>query len=364
MSTREILSKDENLWSIFTLKGEYDKTLTEEHRSLYTPAVRHDISKPCVSEFLVKNGYRPEYPEGKKFCVCLTHDVDDIYPCLSHTMLSSLYFAASMDYNRLKKQLLWKLKGKRSSPYWNFRDIMRLEEKYEGRSSFYFLSSDVDISRFRYHIEDLENELGTIADMGWEIGLHGDVRAYYDPGELIRQKARLEKVLGKKVLGYRNHYLRFKVPDTWESLVSAGFRYDTTLGYNNAIGFRNGMCHPFRPFNLKSGKQMGILEIPLTVMDGGIAWNKRSFVEVWDEVRGLIDSVERCNGVITLLWHNYVFGCAFRNDWVRLYEKILGYCYARGAWIASGEEIYEWYRKNAYHGHKYTVMPSRHGFVG
>ena len=29
---------------------------------------------------MVENGLRPEYPDGKKFAVCLTHDIDVVYP--------------------------------------------------------------------------------------------------------------------------------------------------------------------------------------------------------------------------------------------------------------------------------------------
>ena len=109
-----------------------------------------------------------------------------------------------------------------------------------------------------------------IIDRGWEVGLHGGHTAYLNAQEMKIKKERLEKVTHQPVLGYRNHYLRFKVPDTWEYLSKAGFQYDTTLGYADCAGFRNGMCHPFRPFNLNTNHEIDILEIPLTVMDGSL----------------------------------------------------------------------------------------------
>jgi len=78
---------------------------------------------------------------------------------------------------------------------------------------------------------------------------------------------KLEKVLGKKIVGYRNHYLKFKVPETWGLPKEAGFKYDTTLGYADCVGFRNGMCHPFKPFDLNINSYINILEIPLIIMD-------------------------------------------------------------------------------------------------
>ena len=206
------------------------------------------------------------------------------------------------------------------------------------------MATDKDIRRFRYDIEDLENERGSIADNGWEVGLHGGYYAYDNLEEMKKEKERLENVLGKDVIGYRNHYLRFKVPDTWELLAKAGFKYDTTFGYGDIVGFRNGMCHPFKPFNLNSAKEIDILEIPLIIMDGALFGSVKSFKEAWETTKRLIDTVEKYNGVITLLWHSNNFNCAFKDSWVKFYIKILEYCYEKNAWMTSGEEIYKWWR--------------------
>ena len=126
---------------------------------------------------------------------------------------------------------------------------MKLEEKYNARSSFFFLALDPADQDYEYRIEDLKDEIRTIQDRGWEIGLHGGHEGSVDPDKLRSEKQTLEKVTGTAIKGCRNHYLKFVVPDTWELLRNAGFCYDTTLGYADCIGFRNGMCHPFRPFN-------------------------------------------------------------------------------------------------------------------
>ena len=113
-------------------------------------------------------------------------------------------------------------------------------EKYNAKSSFYFLAAERDVKRFRYNLESLGDAIGLIADRGWEVGLHGSYYAYDDLQEIKSEKDKLERLLGKKVTGCRNHYLRFKVPDTWELLAKAGFKYDTTFGYDDMVGFRNG----------------------------------------------------------------------------------------------------------------------------
>jgi len=215
---------------------------------------------------------------------------------------------------------------------------MALEEKYGARSSFYFLALAPGDQDYAYDVRDLEGEIGAIADAGWEVGLHGGHRAYCDPQALAAEKQRLEEVLGRPVIGYRNHFLRFRVPETWGHLSRAGFRYDTTFGYADCAGFRNGMCHPFKPYDLKAGCEIDILEIPLTIMDGTLdRYMRLDAGKAWEVTRRLIDATERCHGVITILWHNtYMEG-----ERLKFYEKILRYCEEKGAWMASGEEIWE-----------------------
>jgi len=221
-------------------------------------------------------------------------------------------------------------------PFCNFREIMALEEEYGARSSFYFLALAPGDQDYAYDVRDLEGEIGMIADAGWEVGLHGGHRAYCDPQALAAEKQRLEAVLGRPVVGYRNHFLRFRVPETWEHLSRAGFRYDATFGYADCVGFRNGMCHPFKPYDLRAGREIDILEIPLTIMDGTLdRYMRLDAGKAWEVTRRLIDATERCHGVITILWHNtYMEG-----ERGKFYEKILGYCQEKGAWMTSGEEI-------------------------
>ncbi len=340
----KILKQNREIWNLFTREEDYSPKNVDEHgRVLYAQKYLKEAFEPKVSRYLVEHGMKIEFPENKTFAVCLTHDVDEIYPPLSHVLLSSIHCLKNLNFQGSAAQLLWKFKGKEYSPYFNFSEIMDLETKFGAKSSFYFIAAEDDPIRFRYNIEDIGHHLGEISDRGWEVGLHGGYYSFDNPEAIKGEKERLEDALGKSVRGFRNHYLRFKTPDSWEILADAGFSYDSTFGYSNSVGFRNGMCHPFRPYNLKEGRKINILEIPLVIMDDALFATSKSFEEAWEYTKKLIDITAKLNGVITLLWHNYVFGCSFRKDWVRLYEKVLQYCSDRGAWIVSGEEINRWW---------------------
>jgi peptidoglycan/xylan/chitin deacetylase (PgdA/CDA1 family) len=191
---------------------------------------------------------------------------------------------------------------------------------------------------YTYDIVDMAPEVEEIIDRGWEVGLHGGFTTYLNEQEMREKKERLERVTSRTVLGYRNHYLCFRVPETWEYLSRVGIKYDSTLGYADCAGFRNGMCHPYNPFNRNTADEIDILEIPLTLMDGTLdnTYMRLGDAEKWDLIKMLIDSVAKCRGVFTLLWHNtFITGGAN----LRLYNKILQYASEKNAWITSGAEI-------------------------
>ena len=88
----ELLKQNQDIWDLFTRKEEYSPEKLDEHdRFLFSEKDLRNASEPEVSRYLMEHGMQVEFPENKTFAVCLTHDVDDIYPPLSHSLLSSAY---------------------------------------------------------------------------------------------------------------------------------------------------------------------------------------------------------------------------------------------------------------------------------
>src|SRR5450756_603191 len=83
----DLLKQNQEIWDLFTRKEEYSsKNLDEHGRVLYAQKDLKKAFEPEVSRYLVEHGMKIEFPEDKTFAVCLTHDVDDIYP-VSYTHL-------------------------------------------------------------------------------------------------------------------------------------------------------------------------------------------------------------------------------------------------------------------------------------
>jgi peptidoglycan/xylan/chitin deacetylase (PgdA/CDA1 family) len=340
---REILKGNTGIWDLFTRRDEYSPFLVDKFGRCRYTGNPGTIFEPTASRFLIEHGFRPEYPDGRTFAVCLTHDIDAIYEPVLHKAGKA---RAALMQGGFRDSLGMLLKvPRRCYPWVNFDSIVSLEERYDARSSFFFLSLEPGDMEFSYAPRDIGEEIGDLVDRGCEVGLHGDFRAYHDSESLDAQKRRLEGITGKPLRGFRSHFLRFRIPESWEILSRAGFLYDTTYGYADVVGFRNGMCHPFRPFNLRSGEEIGILEIPLAVMDGTL-WDymRLDMPGSWKIIQHLVDAVAGCRGVLTILWHN----TSMESNNLALYEKVLAYCHGKGAWMPTMVDLADWWTKSRY----------------
>ncbi len=342
-----VLRKNPEVWDQFVKPEEYGDSGYDRHgRFLFSSSKYKDPCQPRVSAYLQEQGYTAEYPDDHSFAVVLSHDVDDVFVSPRHlafAVRNALRHREVSSTLRLTHGLL----NPRKTPYRTFQKIMATEKKYEATSTFYFLASPDDVFGRKYTLRDVEGEMKGVLDAGCEVGFHTGFSSYDDLAEIQRQKKDMEDVLGSSVVGARNHVMRFKTPKTWEVLAKAGFQYDSTYGYPDMIGFRNGIAYPFVPFDLTRQQEIPILEVPVMIQDWTMMWwMKLSPQESLQRVMTLMETVERYHGVLTILWHSWTysypvsFGGFFTPEWTALYEKILQYAKQRNAWITDAHTLY------------------------
>jgi peptidoglycan/xylan/chitin deacetylase (PgdA/CDA1 family) len=290
---------------------------------------------------VIQKWYWPSY---KDFAVCLTHDIDFIKPGILYRLLLPFKNLLSFDSKRTilaLKRYINPLYGKRDNP-WDYRDILELEQKLGFRSTFFFTAGGRGKHDYPYDLDKEKKNLAELKRSGFEIGLHGSYSSSTDINALASEKRKLEEA-GGKLSGIRQHYLRFD-KDTFLKQENAGFDYDSTLYYADAIGFRGGLAHPFFPYNQSTKEKMNIMEIPPTVMDKTLLdYNKMEVDKAHNEIEKLIKTVEKHNGLLTLLWHNEMFDDVGFPGYRALYERILTDLKQRDAWIVRAEDIYTWW---------------------
>jgi peptidoglycan/xylan/chitin deacetylase (PgdA/CDA1 family) len=329
------------LWDRYTRAEEYGPVFVDQYERFRSFSSRDGHpTEPSVSAHLIAENGTCRWPEGRTFAMCLTHDIDFV----RYSMLKSGFHALTAlrqgDVGTAWRQGTGWL-GRNRSPVWNFQAIMDLEAQYGAKSTFYFLALEPGEKDFNFRISDVKDVIRDIDQRGWEVGLHGGHTAWCDSVALGREKGRLEDALGNSIVGYRNHYLRFNIPDTWRLLADAGFEYDSSVGWPGMIGFRNGMCHPYQPYDRRTDEFMDIVEIPLVIMDRtfdrylGISDDK-----AWELSKTILDRVAELGGVATVLWHNTDFEGSRRD----LYERFLAYGSERNAWMTPARDIARWWK--------------------
>jgi hypothetical protein len=136
-------------------------------------------------------------------------------------------------------------------------------------------------------------------DSGYELGLHASPACSSDAERLVYEKNLIEKNTGRNIDSCRIHRLEYHYKRTIDSLEQAGFLYDSTFGFNNAIGFRGGISHIFMPY------KKNVIEIPLMIMDMTL-WKylRLSPTNSLKLIQELINRATQNGGIITLNWHS------------------------------------------------------------
>ena len=158
-----------------------------------------------------------------------------------------------------------------------------------------------------YRLEQISPDLCDAASQGISVGIHGSYRSIIEDRSLAAETADLSKAMGSKPLGGRQHWLRFsRHQDLFAQVRAAGLLADSTLGFPDMVGFRNGASFPFPPYDFAREQAHDFLEIPLVVMDGSLEAASRQLhiapQRLADEV--LSASRKLGWGGISILWHN------------------------------------------------------------
>ena len=329
------------------------------------------LYRPVVDEHYLKNGgQKPVWPDGKPFAVCLTHDVDamSLYSLKQSLRARRLQMLmAGKALNKAKSLLGVGIDvaraakdGFKKDPLHSYDLWLQAEKEIGAQSTFFFWPGLSTVTKRHhtdcaYELSDpvmFDNQRCTVAEMikeidhrGWEIGLHTSWYSFDDGDKMKREKGPIEKALGHEIVSVRQHCLHYDIRITPRVHADAGFKYDSTLGFNDNVGFRFGTCYPWFLYDLKAEEQLPVMEIPLILQDGAMLnLNKGLRLDeyaAFNYVVQIAEAVEKVGGVLTLLWHtNHIIDQA----WWNLYVRILKYLKHKDVWFASVRKIGEWWK--------------------
>lgn len=216
---------------------------------------------------------------------------------------------------RVRRYIFNKFENYKYDTHYNFDWYMDACEKAGIKASFYVIPTSKEAQNGCYELQDkkIQNLLKYINSRGHEIGVHGSYQTYQDKEKAKLQKNMLDEMLSsldisQKVLGNRQHYLKWDSSLTPSVLENAGFEYDTTGSYADRPGFRYGVCYEFSMFDFLNRKKLNIKQRPLIVMEAsliskqylGLGYSEQTV----NTIKNYKEICQEYNGNFTLLWHN------------------------------------------------------------
>ena len=270
----------------------------------------------------------PPAPHGHDFICCLTHDID-FYGLRRHAFdrtMGGFLLRASLgtlaDLLRGRRSLAEALTNWRAvcalpfvflgllpDPWQPFEHYARADP--DRRSTFFLIpfkhrpggAPDGTTHPWRataYQIRDIGADLERAARRGVELAIHG-IDAWRDADAGREELRQLTTMTGQTSTGARMHWL-YLGADSPACLEAAGFDYDSTCGYNDAVGYRAGTLQAFRPPGAAT-----LLELPLTIMDSALfsstrmALDRTAAARLYDDI---VAQARRFGGALVVNWHD------------------------------------------------------------
>jgi hypothetical protein len=216
---------------------------------------------------------------------------------------------------------------KKEDPFHAYEWMNRIHDRYGLKPYYFFLMAekpgryDKNIPRSCHAFESLIREHAA----RYPIGIHPSWQSG-DRAELIGTEiAALSRITGGAIRSSRQHYIRFKLPETFRLLIDNGIQFDFSMGYGAVNGFRASVATPFHWYDLENEKQTQLMLFPFCFMDANSFYEQQQSPELaLEQMREYYTTVKEVNGVFSMIWHNSFLGTDKKfGGWREAYKTFL-----------------------------------------
>lgn len=213
-----------------------------------------------------------------------------------------------------------------SDPYDTYDYILEVCKERLDQLLFFFLVGDRNqFDKSTSHKNSSFRKLILKISEMCELGLHPSYSSNEKPWMFETEKKRMENIVGRSVTKSRQHFLKLKFPNTYQTALKAGITDDYTMGFASLTGFRAGTCTSFFFFDLEQNKQTELKIHPFQIMDVTMKdYMCLQPAEAWQITEKLMDEVKQVNGTFASLFHNESLNDSDHwKGWRRVFEQIL-----------------------------------------
>jgi len=303
------------------------------HQSL---AVKHlFIEQPVINLWVeyFKTALLKHYSGLKfkqnKFRFLSTIDIDNAYAYLHkgflRSILSFIKLFITLNFSELVEKTAVHL-HLRKDPYDTYDYLIKIQKKYDLQVIYFFLTANY--GKYDKNISPKGKTFKKLVKKTAEkffVGIHPSFASNKYPGRLKKEKIRLEKLTGQKIIRSRQHFLILKMPETYQNLIKSEIKEDYSMGFAETPGFRAGTCTPFFFFDLTKNREEDLKIIPFSVMDVGLKdYKKYNTLQAEEKIKKIVKNVKKVNGLFVSLWHNESLGTKKRwNGWKTVFQKMI-----------------------------------------
>lgn len=291
----------------------------------------HFLQRPIVNEYvdllwtvLTKAGYNGTRKKHN-YKYVITHDMDqpyqwpDWYTGIKH-----------LGGDILKRRDLTMAKNNLNSfyktmalgavdPFDHHQYLLDVAEKNGYQAHFNFIISRKSKYDQALSIDDprLKSLIDRIESAGHIIGYHPGYHVYINQQRFNAELALLQGLVKQDIISGRQHFLRFKISDTWRLWDQAGMQWESSMGYSDIPGFRCGTCYTYTVFDCIERKKLKVKEKPLILMDATLVYYQKS----WNphSLYALKNECKKHGGEWVSIWHNDLV----KNELIKDFESLI-----------------------------------------
>ncbi len=217
--------------------------------------------------------------------------------------------------------------NKKKDPFDSYEWLDSLHLYCRTRAYYFFLLAKNQVGVDR-NISPDKPEMRTLIEYhasGYTVGVHPSWQSGDEQAVLMEEVDSLTEITGSPVKYSRQHYIRMKLPQTYQRLIDVGIEKDFSMGYGSSNGFRASIASSFYWYDLKTEKKTSLMLFPFCFMDSNSFYeNQLTPNAAFTELMNYYRKIKQVNGLMATIWHNQFFGTdpAF-SGWKEVYEVFL-----------------------------------------